>query len=300
MATPRNLPASMKAPRAAFGQCRLSIQPVHFRRSIYARHRRRAYGDDGRGENVDQQTSSFDELEVEVPRDQRPSSELNQLKTSFLYSWGTLETSEYVKRLALLFSGMFALVGGPISFQTFAPTEQPLEFALSAATGSLIVVAIANLRIFLGWKYVNDRLMTATLPYEETGWYDGQFFVKPPEILARDRLLGMYETRPVLNKLKTTLQGTGVLLMTMSIVVSVLVANGSDADGMYGRGAGRVQGRVTPDGILFSTSGRVNSMQDLVEDDELAAEEAAAQGNQPGYCRDRYFKAVSGSGSMCQ
>ena len=245
--------------------------------------------------------ATFEELEIEVPKDQRPTNELQQLKTSFLYSWGTLDTLEYVKRLALVWSGMFALVGGPIAFQTFAPTEQPLEFALSAATGSLIVVAIANLRIFLGWKYVSDRLMTATLPYEETGWYDGQFFVKPPEILARDRLLGMYETRPVLKRLKTTLQGTGALLMVMSIAVSVLIANGSDADGVYGRGAAKGRApRVTPDGILFSKSGRVQSMQDLVEDDEAAAEEALAQGNQPGYCSDRYFKAVSGSGSMCQ
>jgi len=31
--------------------------------------------------------------------------------------------------------------------------------------------------------------------YEETGWYDGQVFVKPPEVLARDRLLGSYEVR---------------------------------------------------------------------------------------------------------
>ena len=157
----------------------------------------------------EQSQATFDELEIEVPKDQRPTNELEQLKSSFLYSWGTLDTFEYVKRLGLLWSGMFALIGGPIAFQTFAPTEQPLEFALSAATGSLIVVAIANLRIFLGWKYVSDRLMTATLPYEETGWYDGQFFVKPPEILARDRLLGMYQTRPVLKRLRTTLQGTG-------------------------------------------------------------------------------------------
>lgn len=242
--------------------------------------------------------ATFEELEIEVPKDQRPTNELEQLKSSFLYSWGTLDTLEYVKRLGLLWSGMFALIGGPIAFQTFAPTEQPLEFALSAATGSLIVVAIANLRIFLGWKYVSDRLMTATLPYEETGWYDGQFFVKPPEILARDRLLGMYQTRPVLKRLRTTLQGTGALLMAMSIAVSVLIANGSDADGVYGRGAAK--GRATPEGIVFSTSGRVRSMQDLLEDDEAAAEEALAQGNQPGYCRDRYFKAVSGSGNLCQ
>jgi hypothetical protein len=31
--------------------------------------------------------------------------------------------------------------------------------------------------------------------YEETGWYDGEVFVKPPEVLTRDRLLGMYEVR---------------------------------------------------------------------------------------------------------
>lgn len=26
-------------------------------------------------------------------------------------------------------------------------------------------------------------------------WYDGQIFVKPPEVLGRDRLLGTYEVR---------------------------------------------------------------------------------------------------------
>jgi hypothetical protein len=242
---------------------------------------------------AEEEQSSWSELEIEVPKDQRPINELEQLKTSFLYSWGTLETSEYVKRMTLLWSGMFALVGGPIAFQTFAPTEQPLEFALSATTGSLIVVAIANLRIFLGWKYVSDRLMTATLPYEETGWYDGQFFVKPPEILARDRLLGMYQTRPVLNKLRTTLQGTGALLLACTIFLAIAISASSDADGVYGRGASR----ITPDGVIFSS--KVNSMNELLTDDEAAAEEAAAQGNKPGYCRDRYFKAVSGSGAAC-
>lgn len=47
---------------------------------------------------------------------------------------------------------------------------QPLEFFLSASTGSLLVVAVAALRIYLAWKYVGDRLLTASLEYEETGW----------------------------------------------------------------------------------------------------------------------------------
>lgn len=204
-----------------------------------------------------------------------------------------LETPEYVKKLAMLWGGMFALVGCPIAFQTFAPTEQPIEFILSASTGSLVVVAIANLRIFLGWKYVADRLMTATLEYEETGWYDGQFFVKPPEILTRDRLLGTYQVRPVLNKLKTTLQGTGALLLVSSVGLAILIQGASDADGVYGRGAAR----VTPDGIIFSD--KVSSMNDLYSDDELAEAEQRAQGGIPGYCRDRYFQSLSNGASVC-
>ena len=30
---------------------------------------------------------------------------------------------------------------------------------------------------------------------EETGWYDGQVWVKTPELLARDRLLASYRVR---------------------------------------------------------------------------------------------------------
>lgn len=35
--------------------------------------------------------------------------------------------------------------------------------------GSLVVVAIVVLRIYLGWSYIGDRLMSAAVEYEETG-----------------------------------------------------------------------------------------------------------------------------------
>lgn len=47
---------------------------------------------------------------------------------------------------------------------------QPLEFMLSATTGSLLVVSVLMLRIYLGWSYVQERLRSAAVPYEETGW----------------------------------------------------------------------------------------------------------------------------------
>ena len=151
---------------------------------------------------------------VQVPREQRPVNELQQLKDTPLVAWvsggyvaqaqeswtsllapwhapppphthprmlrtagpsllwpqATLELPQYSQRMLLLFGGTFALLGGPIAAQTFDPAREPLAWALSAATGCLLVLAVASLRIFLAWKYVGDRLLTASLDYEETGW----------------------------------------------------------------------------------------------------------------------------------
>lgn len=47
---------------------------------------------------------------------------------------------------------------------------QPLEFLLSSGTGALAVVSVLVLRIYLGWSYVGNRLLSAAVDYEETGW----------------------------------------------------------------------------------------------------------------------------------
>lgn len=160
------------------------------------------------------------------------------------------------------------------------------------------MVAVASLRIYLGWKYVADRLMTATLEYEETGWYDGQFFVKPPEILTRDRLLGTYEVRPVMARLRRTLQGTGLLLAGTSLALTVAIRSGTDADGVYGRGSMAVPKQVTDNGILLSA--KVKSLDELITDDDAAQAEAEALGGVPGYCYDRRFKAIAGGERVCE
>jgi hypothetical protein len=47
------------------------------------------------------------------------------------------------------------------------------------------------LSYFLSSKHA--RCSVDAVEYEETGWYDGETFVKSPELLMRDRLLGTYE-----------------------------------------------------------------------------------------------------------
>ncbi len=47
---------------------------------------------------------------------------------------------------------------------------QTTEFLLSGALGAGFVVSLAVIRIYLGWSYVGDRLLSAAVAYEETGW----------------------------------------------------------------------------------------------------------------------------------
>jgi hypothetical protein len=75
---------------------------------------------------------------------------------------------------------------------------------------------------------------------------------------------------------RTTLIGTGGVLLACAVLLFSLIQLGADADGMYGRGAGRAAVRaVTDKGVVFSS--RVTDLGQVLYDDELAAEEAAAQ-----------------------
>ena len=62
------------------------------------------------------------------------------------------------------------------------------------------------------------RLRQATVPYEESGWYDGQLWVKPEEICNRDRLIVDYEVKPVLQRIRYTL-GIIVILFILGLLV---------------------------------------------------------------------------------
>ncbi|KAG5528518.1 hypothetical protein RHGRI_029264 [Rhododendron griersonianum] len=121
-------------------------------------------------------------LEVEVPFEQRPVNEYSSLKDGGLYSWGELSPSSFFLRLGGLWLVTFTVLGAPIAAASFNPSREPLRFALAAGTGTLFLVSLIVLRIYLGWSYVGDRLLSAVIPYEETGWYDGQMWVKPPEV----------------------------------------------------------------------------------------------------------------------
>ena len=63
--------------------------------------------------------------------------------------------------------------------------------------------------------------MEATVPYEESGWYDGQVWIKPPEVLLQDRLIGTYDVYPGLLRLQITLVSLlSILLLGVTLIMN--------------------------------------------------------------------------------
>ncbi|TVU46472.1 hypothetical protein EJB05_06012 [Eragrostis curvula] len=231
-------------------------------------------------------------LEIEVPFEQRPVNEYSAIKDSILYSWAELSPGSFFLRLGSLWLVTFTVLAAPIAAASFNPGKDPLKFVLAAGIGTLLLVALVVLRIYLGWSYVGDRLLSAVVPYEETGWYDGQMWVKPPEVLARDRLLGSYKVKPVINLLKQTLVGTGALLVG-AVFLFVFAAPVEDF----------IHSLNQPPSAESKPSLRREELLrlpvEVIQDDDLAAAAAEAADGRPVYCRDRYYRALAG-GQYCK
>jgi hypothetical protein len=144
-----------------------------------------------------------------VPSEQQPINEYQELKESWFFRWGTLELQGYITKLAWVW-GVSWLVAGPLAAASFAPNRYIVQFLLCGAAGAGVFLGLTLLRLYLGWSYVRDRLLKETIFYEESGWYDGQTWTKPPEILTRDRLIVSYQVQPILKRLKRTF---GILIL---------------------------------------------------------------------------------------
>ncbi|KAF4375687.1 hypothetical protein F8388_014409 [Cannabis sativa] len=133
------------------------------------------------------------ETNCPVPLDQQPINEYQTLSTSFPFSWASGDFVEYCSRLAVTGASFALLIGLPVAWSgAVGPNSEPVK---------RLLCVVSN---------------------EETGWYDGQMWVKTTEVLARDRLLGSFSVKPVLSRLKYTLVGLGLsLLVCIMFLVNI-------------------------------------------------------------------------------
>ncbi|KAL9680278.1 hypothetical protein QQ045_018156 [Rhodiola kirilowii] len=198
--------------------------------------------------------STQPETDCPVPFDQQPINEYNNLSTSFPFNWASADFLEYCSRLFVTGAAFALFVGVPVAWSgAVGPDSEPLKRILAAASSGVLVVTLAVVRMYLGWAYVGNRLLSATVEYEETGWYDGQIWVKTAEVLARDRLLGSYSVKPVLNRLKLTLVTLAASLFAC-VVVLVNIEDGRKV--YYYRTPEELAGRANIPGVYNDKSAR--------------------------------------------
>ncbi|MBD3884198.1 CGLD27 family protein [Phormidium tenue FACHB-886] len=138
-----------------------------------------------------------------VPSEQQPINEYQELRESWFFRWATLDTAGFIKPIAILWL-LNWVIAGPVAAVSFPIAKHPAQFLLLGSAGALFIPMLALLRLYLGWIYVCNRLADPAVFYEESGWYDGQVWTKPEEVVQRDKLIVNYQLKSLLKRLKIT------------------------------------------------------------------------------------------------
>ncbi len=152
-----------------------------------------------------------------VPTEQQPLNEYEALRDSWFYRWPCLGWGEYGQRLGWV-AGVGAVVALPVAAASFDPHTQFWGFTLAALAGVGVLPGLLLLQLYLGWRYVRQRLASRVIVYEESGWYDGQTWEKPPTVLLQEQLVSAYQVEPLLRRLRRSLAGLGILYGAVALL----------------------------------------------------------------------------------
>ena len=134
-----------------------------------------------------------------VPREQQPTNEYIELSKSIIFSWPKTKKS-LILVLIKFWVGAFVIFifisSGSIYFKTYL-----LKYILLSLFTSLSIPLLITIRLYIGWKHVFERLTSEKVEYEESGWYDGQVWVKPIILKEKESLIASIEVKPILKNL---------------------------------------------------------------------------------------------------
>lgn len=154
-----------------------------------------------------------------VPFDQQPLNEFYALKKKGLFSFFGFRLYQYIYSLLntclVLTILCIPLILSSINFSWNS-------FLLHESFCVTLLLNLVLVRLYLGWSYIISRLFSSTVFYEESGWYDGQIWIKTSEMLTKDRLIGTYYVLPLLKRIKLTLIILTVCLLFVLFCLSLL------------------------------------------------------------------------------
>ena len=134
-----------------------------------------------------------------VPKDQQPTNEFIELSKSKIFSLPKSKKS-FLFILLKFWIGTFlffiVISSGSVYFET-----DLLRYILLSFFGSLSFPFLFSIRLYLGWNHVFKRLNSEKVEYEESGWYDGQIWLKPVNLKEKESLIALSEVKPILKNL---------------------------------------------------------------------------------------------------
>ena len=155
----------------------------------------------------------MNEPKCPVPRDQQPTNEYIELSKSIIFSWPKSKKSLIIA-LTKFWIGTFLLFlvisSGSVYFKAFT-----LRYILISFFSSLSVPLLISIKLYIGWNHVFKRLNSEKVEYEESGWYDGQVWIKPLVLKEKESLIASIEVKPILKN-----------LIQIFSIISVLVLSG--------------------------------------------------------------------------
>ncbi|BBL86547.1 Ycf36 protein (chromatophore) [Paulinella micropora] len=155
-----------------------------------------------------------------VPPEQRPLEEFSQLKSSWFFAWPSENFISLTRPLG--FSWLLLLPVSLLIASGSVPLRHDLPRLVTAsAVAAIMLPFLLLIRQWLGWAYVNRRLLSNQIEYEESGWYDGQTWEKPLSWRQRDLLVAQYQVKPILIRLQKAMGIAAVLMMWGAILCQV-------------------------------------------------------------------------------
>ena len=141
----------------------------------------------------------MNEPKCPVPREQQPTNEFIELSKSKIFSWPKTKKSlilVLIKFWLVSFALFIVISSGSIYFRTSI-----LKYILLSLFSSLTIPLLITIILFIGWNHIFKRLNSEKIEYEESGWYDGQVWIKPLVLKEKESLIATIEVKPILKNL---------------------------------------------------------------------------------------------------
>ena len=147
-----------------------------------------------------------------VPKEQQPTNEFIELSKSMIFSWPKSKKS-FLSILSIIWVVTFLLFlvisSGSVYFKS-----STFKYVFLSLFSSLSTPLLLTIRLYLGWNHIFKRLTSEKVEYEESGWYDGQIWIKPVNLKEKESIIASLEVKPILKNLTQTFSILIVFLLS--------------------------------------------------------------------------------------